>query len=156
MLSCWAPKAAQFVPRHMYPMFVCLCVLWWWGVVVLYSWILLSSSVFDRKNQQQDLSFENMPRIRLVCCWPCPSKTTLHPIQLLSVGCMWYFLFTSHKLQKSQRLSHRQCAAICQSLGMAVVSNGRGCSFASGLEKRTSVKRSLKRGILSERLLKYN
>lgn len=152
MLPCWAPKAAQLFPRHTYAMFVCLYVLKWGG----YSWIVLSFSGFDRKSQRRDLGFKNTPSIPLVCCWPCPSKTTLHPIQLSSEGCMWYFLFMSHKLQKSQRLSHMQCEVICQSLGMALVSNGQGCSYASSLEKRTSVKRSLRRAILCEMLLKYN
>lgn len=102
------------------------------------SWIVLSSSGFDRKSQRRDLDFKNTPSIPLVCCYPCPSKTTLHPIQLSSVGYTRYFLFMSHKLQKSQRLSQMQCEAICQSVGMAVESNRWslwGCSSASGFLK---------------------
>lgn len=151
MLSCWALKAAQRFPRHTYGVRVSMCILER-GVS---SWIVLSSSGVDRKSQRRDLDFKNTPHTPLVCCYPCPSKTALHPIQLSSAGCTWYFLFMSHKLQKSQRLSQKQCEAICQSLGMAVVSNRwslRGCSYASSLEKRTSVKCSLKRAILCERL----
>lgn len=137
---------------------VCVCVYfgggWGWGV----SWIVLSFSCFDRKSQQRDLEFKNTRSFPLVCCYPCPSKTTLHPIQLSSVGCPWHFLFMSHKLQTSQRLSQMQCEAICQSLGMAVVSNRwslQGWCYASGLEKRASVKRSLKRPIVGAHLTKY-
>lgn len=129
-------------------MFLCLCVLK--GC----SWIVLSSSGFDRRSQRWDLGFKNMPSIPLVCFCPCRSKATLHPIQLSSVGCTCYFLFMSHKLQKSQRLSYMQCEAMCQSFGMAVISTGQGCSDGGGLEKRASVKRSLRRAVLCVRLLK--
>lgn len=90
MLSCWAPKAAQLFPRHTYSMFVCRCTLKGLGLGRRWGW-------FDRKSQQQKNQFENTPSIPLVCCRPHPSKTTLHPVQLSSVGWTWYSVCMSHK-----------------------------------------------------------
>lgn len=57
--------------------------------------------MFDRKSQATEYQFENAPSIPLVDCRPCPSKTTLHPIQTSSGGSTPYSVCMSHKPQKS-------------------------------------------------------
>lgn len=93
--------------------------------------------MFDRKSQATEYQFENASSIPLVDCRPCPSKTTLHPIQTSSGGSTPHSCM--HVTQAAEKRKHYllTCRArlYARVLAPVLVSNGREFCSVSGLKK---------------------